>query len=107
MLILFSDGIWPPFRDIVNLLAAVKASVSVAKFLAGDSLTVLCKLKQGSLPDVRPIAVGETLGRLMQWEMPWHLFFFQPLQYGVACAYGSENVVHGLRNCIELGAFGR
>ena len=51
-------------RDIVNLLAAGKAPLSVAIFLAGGSLTDLNKFREGSLPDIRPIAVGETLRKL-------------------------------------------
>ena len=27
--------------------------------------------------------------------------FFKPFQYGVACLYGAEIIVHGLRDCIE------
>ena len=27
--------------------------------------------------------------------------FFQPLQLGVACASGTEKIVHGLRRCVE------
>ena len=27
--------------------------------------------------------------------------FFQPLQFGVACPSGTEEVIHGLRTCIE------
>ena len=50
--------------DIVNLLAAGKAPLSVARFQAGGSLTALNKFKDGSPPDIRPIAVGETLRRL-------------------------------------------
>ena len=46
-------------RDVVNLLAAGKAPLSVARFLAGGSLTALNKFRHGSPPDVRPIAVGE------------------------------------------------
>ena len=52
-------------RDVVvNLLAAGKAPLSVARFFAGGSLTALNKFRHGSPPDIRPIAVGETLRRL-------------------------------------------
>ena len=51
-------------RDIVNLLASGKAPSSVSKFLDGGSLTALNKQKEGFPPDIRPIAVGETLRRL-------------------------------------------
>ena len=52
-------------RDVVNLLASGKVPVSVSKFLAGGSLTALDKNKPNSLPDIRPIAVGEALRRLV------------------------------------------
>ena len=28
--------------------------------------------------------------------------FFKPFQYGVACPFGAEKIVHGLRDCIWL-----
>ena len=86
----------------INLLSSGKAPTSVSIFLAGDGLTALNKFKPGCLPDVRPIAVGEALRRLtgkclcslIKYKASE---FFQPLQFGVACASGSEKVVHGLR----------
>ena len=76
-----------------------KAPTSVSKFLAGGSSTALNKSKQGSLPDVRPIAVGEALRRstgkylcsLIKYKASES---FQPLQLGVACASGSEKEVY-------------
>eukprot|EP00731_Ephydatia_muelleri_P026850 Em0018g950a len=59
-------------RDVINLLAAGKAPLSVARFLAGGSLTALNKFRHGSPPDL-----------------------------GVACPHGTEKVVHGLRKCTE------
>ena len=93
-------------RDIVNLLAAGKAPLSVARFLAGGSLTALNKFKDGSPPDIRPIAVGETLRRLTgkclcSLVKDKVSSFFEPHQFGVVCSYGTEKVVHGLRKCIE------
>ena len=93
-------------RDLVNLLSSGKAPTSVSTFLAGGSLTALNKFKPGCLPDVRPIAVGEALRRLtgkclcslIKYKASE---FFQPLQFGVACASGSEKVVHGLRACMD------
>ncbi|KAL5478021.1 hypothetical protein EMCRGX_G024896 [Ephydatia muelleri] len=63
-------------------------------------------VKEGCAPDIRPIAVGETLRRLVGKCMCALLKvkaadFFQPLQFGVACRAGAENVTHGLRICIE------
>ena len=37
----------------------------IASFLAGGNLTALVKSKQGSSLDIRPIAVGEALRRLI------------------------------------------
>ena len=60
----------------------------------------------GCLPDVRPIVVGEALRRLTRKCLCSLIKykpseFFQPLQFGVACASGSEkDLVHGLRACI-------
>ncbi|KAL5457665.1 hypothetical protein EMCRGX_G034949 [Ephydatia muelleri] len=93
-------------RDIVNLLAAGKAPLSVARFLVGGSLTALNKFKDGSPPDIRPIAVGETLRRLTgkclcSLVKDKVSSFFEPHQFGVACSHGTEKVVHGLRKCIE------
>ena len=51
-------------RDIVNLLFSGKVPVSVAKFMAGDSLVALEKNKPNCPLDVRAIAIGETLRRL-------------------------------------------
>ena len=42
----------------------------VARFLAGGTLIALNELKDGSPPpDIRPIAVGESLWRLTHWKM--------------------------------------
>ena len=48
-------------RDVVNLLMSGKVPFSVAKFMAGGSLVALEKNKPNCPPDVRPIAVGESL----------------------------------------------
>eukprot|EP00731_Ephydatia_muelleri_P007578 Em0003g1826a len=57
-------------------------------------------------PDIRPIAVGESLRRLtgkcicaLVKDKASDLF--QPLQLGVACSSGSEKIIHGLRKSIE------
>ena len=83
----------------------------VARFLAGGTLIALNKLKDDKMqnlfhPDIRPIAVGESLRRLtgkcicaLVKDKASDLF--QPLQLGVACSSGSEKIFHGLRKSIE------
>ena len=69
-------------------------------------MTALKKIKPNSSPDIRPIAVGETLRRLTgkclcALVKEKASDFFQPLQLGVACASGTEKIVLGLRRCVE------
>ena len=52
-------------RDDVNLMASGNIPSQVSTYLAGGSLTALNKVNPGCPPDIRPIAVGETLRRLM------------------------------------------
>ena len=71
----------------------------------GENLTSLKKSK-GSGWNVRPIAVGEILRRLMGkcacvLTREKTTQFFNPFQYGVACSAGTEKVVHKLRQVIE------
>ena len=78
----------------------------MSRFLAGGSLIALNKNKEGFAPDIRPIAVGEILRRLVGKCMCTLLKvkaadFFQPLQFGVACRAGAEKITHGLRICLE------
>ena len=93
-------------RAVVNLLAAGRAPVEITAYLAGGNLTALNKSKPGCPFDVRPIAVGEAL----RWLVGKCLCalvkvkaqqFFKPFQYGVACLFGAEKIVHGLRDCVE------
>ena len=93
-------------RDVVNLLASGNVPSQVSTYLAGGSLTALNKVKQGCPPDIRPIAVGETLRRLTGKCLCAVIKdkaseLFHPLQFGVACTAGSEKIIHGLRKCIE------
>ena len=93
-------------KDIVNLLASGKVPSCVSKYLAGGSLTALVKDRPDSSPDVRPIAVGEALRRLVGKCLCLVIKskladFFDPLQFGVACSSGAEKVIHGLRNCMD------
>ena len=49
----------------MNLLVSGRAPQAVSKFMAGGgTLIALNKNKEGSLPDIRPIVVGESLRRL-------------------------------------------
>ena len=94
-------------REVVNLLVSGKAPQAVSKFMAGGRLIALNKDKKGSHPDIRPIVVGESLRRLAGKCICASLkekildFFFQPLQFGVACRTGAEKIFHSLQNCIE------
>ena len=78
----------------------------MSTFLAGGSLTALNKSKSGSIFDIRPIAVGESLRRLVGKCLCAAVKtkaaeFFKPFQFGVACSFGAEKIAHGLRACIE------
>ena len=65
-------------------------------------LIALNKAKEGDLPDVMPIAVGETLCRLTgkcicSFLRDKFSSFFQPSQFGIR----AENIIHSLRKWIE------
>ena len=69
-------------------------------------MIALNKNKEDCPPDIRPIAVGETIRRLTGKCMCALVKdkaseFFQPLQLGVACHAGAEKVAHALRRCID------
>ena len=85
--------------DIVNLLLAGQAPGTVARFLAGASLTALNKNKSR---DIRPIAVGETLRQLAGKCLCAVVKskasdFFWPHQVGVACPMKAEKMIHGMQ----------
>ena len=89
-----------------NLLASGKVPVSVSKFLAGGNLTALDKNKPNSLPDIRPIAVGEALCRLVgkclcAVTKEKASEYFASLQIGVVCPLGADKIIHWLRHCVE------
>ena len=93
-------------RAVINLLAAGKAPIEITAYLAGGNLTALNKSKPGCPFDVRPIAVGEVLRRLVGKCLCAAVKvraqqFFHPFQFGVACPLGAEQMIHGLRDCIE------
>ena len=75
-------------RDIINLLASGEVPVVVSKHLAGGSLTALLKSEEDLPLDIRPIAVGEALRRLVgkcvcAVEKSKASDFFAPYQFGV------------------------
>ena len=78
----------------------------VSKFLVGGNLIALSKDKPGFPPDNRAITVGESLRRLVgkclcRITKVKASEFFSPHQLDVACPYGVEKIVHGLRMCVE------
>ncbi|KAL5489657.1 hypothetical protein EMCRGX_G018775 [Ephydatia muelleri] len=104
----------PTFEQI---LASGKVPLFVSAFLAGGKLIALSKNKEGCLPDVRPIAMGETLRRLTEKCICAILkkkisSFFQPSQFGAAflndagtataVAKSCKHVSNGPK-CQELG----
>ena len=57
-------------------------------------------------PDIRPIAVGEVLRRLVGkclclLSRQKAANFFQPFQNGVACPGGAEKIIHKVRQCVD------
>ena len=90
--------------SIVNLLASGGATRDTAPFMAGGGLTPLRKPDD----DVRPIAVGETLRRLVgkclvrHKEIAPHLEgIFLPNQVGVGISGGAEAVVHAVSDLVD------
>ena len=87
-------------------MASGKVPSGISKYLAGGNLTAIIKDRPDSSPDVRPIAVGEALRRLVgkclcQATKAKVADFFEPHQFGVACPLGAEKVIHNLRNCMD------
>ena len=88
----------------VNLLASGGATRDTAPFMAGGGLTPLRKPDD----DVRPIAVGETLRRLVgkclvrHKEIAPHLEgIFLPNQVGVGISGGAEAVAHAVSCLVD------
>ena len=91
--------ICPLLLQVVNIFITGKAPLSIARFFAGARIIALTIIKEDCPPDVRPIAVGETLRRLAGKCVCAILKerfadFFHPLKYGVACQAGAEKVIH-------------
>ena len=92
-------------HQVVNILLAGNAPTTLSPYLAGGNLTSVLKSK-GTGWDVRPIAVGEILRRLVGkcaciLTKDKASQFFNPFQFGVACPAGTEKIVHKLRQVIE------
>ena len=92
-------------HHVVNILLAGNAPTTLSPYLAGGNLTSLLKSK-GTGWDVRPIAVGEILRRLVGkcaciLTKDKASQFFNPFQFGVACPAGTKRIVHKLRQVIE------
>ena len=87
---------------LCQLLANGEAPAAVAPHLAGARLHALPKKSGG----VRPIAVGETLRRLVSKVLCQSVRtdaaqFFWPLQVGVGVSMGGEAAIHTVRQWIE------
>ena len=91
---------------MVNLLISGKVPVQLARFLAGGNLVALEKNNPNCLADIQPIAVGEAIRHLagkclcVITKEKAH-DFLAPLQLGVACPAGAEEIIHGLRDCVD------
>ena len=88
----------------VNLLASGEATRDIAPFMAGGGLTPLRKPDDG----VRPIAVGESLRRLVGKCLVRHEDAsshiegtFLPNQVGVGISGGAEAVAHSVSSLVE------
>ena len=92
------DEVAAHLTEAVRILAARNVPTDVAPHLAGARLFALPK----SGGDLRPIAVGETLGRLVGKCLcaavkEDALRHFAPLQLGVATPLGTEAIIHAVR----------
>ena len=86
----------------VNLFLSGKRPPQLAPWLCGAPLTALQKRNGG----IRPIAVGETLRRLISSCAMNHISktaanWFHPLQFGIATINGTEAVVHAVRKVTQ------
>ena len=86
----------------VNLVLSGRGPTEISPWLRGAPLTALKKRSGG----VRPIAVGETLCRLISSCAMAHASksaaeWLRPIQMGIAAPNGCESVVHGVRRFIE------
>ena len=92
------DEVAAHLTEAVRILAAGDVPTDIAPHLAGARLFALPK----SGGDLRPIAVGETLRRLVGKCLcaavkEDALHHFAPLQLGVATPLGTEAIIHAVR----------
>ena len=85
-----------------NLLLSGKGPPQLAPWLCRAPLTALRKRNRG----IRPIAVGETLRRLLSSCATDHISktaanWFHPLRFGIATRNGTEAVVHAVRKVMQ------
>ena len=96
---------------VVNVLATGDGPAELSAFLAGAPLTPLRKDATAEVLKVRPIAVGETLCRLVGKVLVKHAStkqrlddLFVPCQLGVGCQDGATAVAQAVRTLAgELG----
>ena len=96
-------GVLGTLTKLVNFLQAGRATPEIAPFLAGAKLSAF--VKKGSKPgkpDVRPVAAGEFLRRLVAkclcaTHKDWAQGHFMGLQFGVATPAGGERIIHRMR----------
>ena len=88
------------FREIVLLIARGHLPLALRSFFGA---ALLIPLPKPSVKlDVRPIAIGDGLRRLVaraiciQYKQPWRQFF-APIQFGVAEPAGAEVIVHAIQ----------
>jgi len=91
-------GVLATMTRFVNFMKDAKAPPSVQPFFAGARLTALTKKNK----DVRPIAAGEVLRRLVAkclcaTHKETAAKMFAGLQYGVATPAGGERMIHAVR----------
>ena len=91
--------------DVVNVLLSGKAPFEIQERFAGARL---CALQKGEC-DVRPIAAGETIRRLVGkvaclTAKKKASRLFKGIQYGVATPAGSERVIHLCRQTMSRHA---
>ena len=96
------DEVAAHLTRVVQLLVRGEAPFELAQHLAGATLHALPKGQD----DVRPIAVGETLRRLVAKCLCSHVKseareWLSPLQVGVAVPLGAEAAVHSSRHCVH------